>query len=266
MRRACCIFFFLCLALWAQAQPFSLYSYSQGVQIVDKEGKERTLRVGMDISRNDRVTVPRQSSLCIHDGKDNSVLVVGACPGRTVAELVKSRKNGFLGRMVSMLTGADASDRAYVSYKGENPVPEFVFASHQDAYRSSYDIELRVLDAGTGEEAVSSLHDGQQVYFEVVNREPFPLCIGILWRDSQGGLVDCLADAGRYVLVPAEGSLDLSDYMMEVTPPLGRDAIFLFAATDFFDLGSFARVDAESRPEQSSGEPVGFVKKQYSIQ
>lgn len=265
MIRAFCTSLFLCLALWAQAQPFSLYSYTREVQIVDREGRERMLRVGMDISRNDRVTVKSQSSLCIHDDKDKSVLVVGECSDKTVAELVKSRKNNFLGRMVSMLTGADASDRAYVSYKGENPIPEFVFASHQDAYQSRYDIELRVLDADTGQETASSLHDGQQVYFEVVNREPFPLCIGILWRDSRGGLVDCLADAGRYTLVPADSSLDLSDYMMEVTPPLGQDTIFLFAAKDFFELNSFSRIDAESRPEQSSGLSIGFVKKQFRI-
>ena len=265
MRRLGCILLFLALAFGAQAQPFSLYSYSRDVRITDRSGKERVLRLGMDIARDDRVTVQPQASLSIHNGKDNSVLVLGACTDQTVTQLVQNQKNDFWGRMRSMFTGADASERAYVSYKGEDPVPEFVYASHQDAYQSAYDIDLRVLDAATGKEAGSSLHDGQLVYFEVVNREAFPLCIGIVWRDSEGGLVDCLADAAQFVLVPAESTLDLSDYMMEVGPPFGRDSIFLFAATDFFDLGSFARVDAESRPERSSGEPVGFVKKQYRI-
>ncbi|MBP5230748.1 MAG: hypothetical protein ILO68_03375, partial [Clostridia bacterium] len=197
--------------------------------------------------------------------KNDKVLVLGACTDKPVRELVKNRRYDFLGRLASMLVGPESSERAYVSYKGDDPVPEFVFASHEDAYQSAYDIELRVRDAETRNVVTSTLHEGQMVYFEVINREEFPLCIGILWRDSEGGMVDCLEGAEQFVLVPAESSLDLSDFMMEVAPPFGTDSIFLFAATDFFHLGSFSRIDEWSRPDHSSGKPVGFMKKQFRI-
>ena len=265
MRRLYCILLLGFMAVCAQAQPFSLYSYSRDVHILDNTGKERVLRIGMDLSRDDRVTVLPSSSLSIHNGKDDRVLVLGACTDKPVELIARNRRYGFMGRLASMLVGPESSERAYVSYKGDDPVPEFVFASHEDAYRSAYDIELRVRDAETRQEVTSTLHEGQMVYFEVINREEFPLCIGILWRDSEGGVVDCLGGTEQFVLIPADSSLDLSDFMMEVAPPLGMDNIFLFAATDFFHLGSFSRIDESSRPDHSSGKPVGFMKKQFRI-
>ena len=110
------------------------------------------------------------------------------------------------------------------------------------------------------------MSDGQQVHFRVVNQEDFPLCIGILWQDSEGDVTIWHEGAGRYCLVPANGVLDLVHDPMIVGPPFGKDRIFLFAAQELFDLQEYPEMNTAYRAGERTGIPIGFVRKDFRIQ
>ena len=265
MRKLFCALF---LYLWWVAgfsQPLSLFSYEGEVRLKDPSGVERAKELNMPINLNDMVTISPGASLSIYDQGKPTVLVFGECSERPVNTLLQNRKSHFWGRVRNILDGSNASNRAYVSYKGDNPLPEFLYAAHADAYVSAYRIDLQVIDDSTGQEVRQTMTEGQPVHFRVVNHEDFPLCIGIVWQNAAGDVDICLdvEKEVRYCLVPAEGTLDLTRYPMVVEPPLGRDRIFLFASQEFFDLREFPERNAAYRPGEHPGIPIGFVRKEF---
>lgn len=265
MRRLFCILAFALFPWLLPAQDYTLFSYEGQVHIQDAQGAERSKRLNMPLHPDDRITVGPKSTVSIYDPRKEVVSVIGENKEENVLNLVGKPRWHLLGRIYHMYKGSDGSERAYASYKGDSPLPEFVYAARQDAYHGTYRVSLEVIDHSTGTVLAGSLDDGQQVHFRVENFEEFPLCIGIVWIDSAGNTLDCLAETGRYVLVPALGTVELEEAIIEVAPPYGTDRILLFASTELFDLGTFSDLYDQPASKPSTEVPIGFDIKRFAI-
>lgn len=248
------------------AQEYRVYTYAGQVSIRDKDGNDRSLTLDMPVSSNDFVTVSPRSSLSLFDTRKSSVFVVGECAGESVGKLVHGAKGNWRMRMRSMIKGADGSEKAYVSYKGDDPVPECVFAARQQSYTSQFQVGLELIDHLTGRPIGDRISDGQQVHFRITNQADVPLCIGIVWLDSVGNITDCMAGRRRYTVIPAESAVELDDVVMEAAPPFGTDRIFLFASTEFFDLSEFGDLYYAPGNDAPTGTAIGFSVKHVRIQ
>lgn len=248
------------------AQEYRVYTYSGQVSIRDRAGNDLSLTLDMPVSSNDFVTVAPRSSLALFDVRKSSVFVVGECSGERVGKLVSGAKDNWRMRMRSMIKGTDGSEKAYVSYKGDDPVPECVFAARQQSYSSRFQVGFELIDHLTGNPVGDILSDGQQVHFRITNQAVVPLCVGIVWLDSVGNITDCMAERSRYTIIPAESTVELKDVVIEAAPPFGTDRILLFASPEFFDLSEFEDLYYAPGNDASTGTAVGFSVKHVQIQ
>lgn len=253
-------------ALPVGAQRYQIYSVEGAVVIKSAAGATRTVLLDAELKADDRVSVPKGGCLSIYDSGKGTVASQGECKDVPVSRIVSNPRGTFVKRFVSMLKGTDASERAYVSRKGEDPLPEFVHAMHHPGYAPAFRVAFELIDAETERTVSGTLRDGQQVYFRVTNHEDIPLCIGILWIDSAGNRADCLEQEDRYVLIPGGTTVDLADAVMEVAPPLGTDTICLFAAEDFFDLGGLSDMEARAGSRSASSTvKIGYFARRFQI-
>ena len=255
-------FLIVWLKLPVHAQEFQLYSFSGTVQLKTVAGDAIPLVLDTPLDPNVIVNVAKGGSICILDRGRKTVCSKGECHNIPVSQIVSESKTSFWGKLESMIKGVSPSDQAYVSHKGDNPRPEFAFALHQDQYTPAYQVSLEIVDHHTGIATDGPIRDGQTIHFRVRNAADIPLCIGILWKDSAGNLENCLESEDRFVLIPADSTVELDQIVLEVAPPFGRDVIYLFAAPDFFALHTLAD---EEIPETSTGIPIGFSSKQVLI-
>ena len=258
--------FLLLQAFCLEAQNYRIYSYRGAVEVRDKAGRSKALLLDAALEATDRVSVPSGGSLAIIDEVQGRVSLQGEGRNILVADIVADSGKHLLGRIVSMLKGTDVTERAYVSKKGEDPIPEFIYAISTPGYRPAYRLSFELVSNESGKVVEGPLREGQHVSFRVTNQEDFPLCIGILWIDSSGNQVDCLSDEQRYVILPGKATVWLSEDVMEVAPPFGTDSIYLLASTELFDLrGLIDNYGQSGSVSESTGIPIGFVKKRILI-
>ena len=258
--------FLLLRAYCLEAQNYRVYSYRGAVEIKDKAGRGKALQLDATLDGTDRVNVPSGGSLAIIDEVQGRVSLQGEGRDILVADIVADPGKHLLGRIVSMLKGTDMTERAYVSKKGDDPIPEFIFAINTPTYKPALRLSFELVSYESGRMVEGPLREGQRISFRVTNHEDFPLCIGIMWIDSSGNQVDCLADEDRYVILPGKTTVWLSENVMEVAPPFGTDSIYLLASTELFDLkGLIVNYGQSASVSESTGIPIGFVRKRILI-
>ncbi|MBR4735577.1 MAG: hypothetical protein IK052_05740 [Bacteroidales bacterium] len=245
----------------ASAQPYQLYSYNGDIQLRHRTGQSLAPVLDVGLEASDLVSVPAGGSVSILDQRKKKVSCYGACEDLSVKQIISNSRANFLGRISSMIKGVADEDRAYVSHKGDDPVPEFLFAMDQASYAPAYRLSLEVIDYDSGA-SVNRVSTGQRIYFRVTNHEEMPLCIGILWKDSVGNRTDCLESEPRYVIIPAGSTVDLKNDVMEGAPPLGTDTVCLFASEEFFTLEALPYAD---KPAASTGVKIGFTARNIVI-
>lgn len=249
------------IGLSASAQPYQLYSYNGDIQLRHSSGQPVAPVLDAGLEASDLVSVPAGGSISILDQKKKNVSSYGVCQDLSVKQIISSSKAKFRDKVFSMIKGVADEDRAYVSHKGDDPIPEFLFAMDQASYAPAYRLSLEVIDYDSGA-SVNMVSTGQRIYFRVTNHEEMPLCIGILWKDSVGNRADCLENEPRYVIVPAGSAVDLKNDIMEAAPPLGTDTIYLFASEEFFTLEALPYAD---KPSASTGVKIGFTARNLVI-
>lgn len=243
------------------AQRYQLYSYKGNVQITRSAGQSCTPALDLALEPTDLLTVDNGGYVSILDNSAKKVSSIGECKQLSVNKIISMSKTGFKGRLLSMVKGTSEDSRAFVSHKGDDPVPEFLYAMDHPGYISSYRIGLEVVDYET-DLPVKSAVLGQRVYFRITNDEPVALCIGIIWKDSAGNTTDCLEDEGRYVIIPANSTVNLKSNVMEVAPPKGSDKIHLFASEEFFKLSAMS---GTAKPSTSTSIKIGYATKALHI-
>lgn len=263
------ILFLLCLllpAMMLEAQNYRIFSYKGAVRVTDAQGNPKAVKLDEPLLATDRVSVPADGVLCILDIRKERVSSQGQGSDIPVSTITADPKKHLLSRIKSMLKGTDVSERAYVSKKGEDPIPEFLYAMQAPSYSPAYRLSFELVHFDTGQPAGSRLKEGQLVYFRVTNHEDMPLCIGLLWKDSSGNLADCLADEERYVIVPGNSTIALPEDVLEVAPPFGTDSVYLFASTELFDLrGITESYRPGSSVSESRGMDIGFSVQRITI-
>lgn len=255
------VLFASAIGLCAGAQPYQLYSYNGDVKLSRRSGQSIALVLDAGLEASDIVSVPAGGSISILDLRKKKVSSYGACPSISVKQIISNSRAGFGDRVFSMIKGVADEDRAYVSHKGDDPIPEFLFAMDQASYAPAYRLSLDIIDYDSGA-SVNRVSTGQRIYFRVTNHEEMPLCIGILWKDSVGNRTDCLESEPRYVIIPAGSTVDLKNDVMEGAPPLGTDTVCLFASEEFFTLEALPYAD---KPAASTGVKIGFTARNIVI-
>lgn len=258
--------FLLLQAYCLVAQNYRVYSYRGDVEVKDQAGHSKALQLDAKLDATDRINVPPGGSLAIIDELQGRVSLQGEGRNILVADIVADSGKHLLSRIVSMLKGTDVTERAYVSKKGDDPIPEFIYAINTPGYKPAFRLSLELVSFESGRAVEGPLHEGQRISFKVTNQEDFSLCIGILWVDSSGNQVDCLADEERYVILPGNATVWLAENVMEVAPPFGTDSIYLLASNELFDLkGLIDNYGQRGNVSESTDIPIGFVRKRIII-
>lgn len=254
------------LALLLIMLPMSLSA--QRYQVYNRDGQVTVQRQGQDprpvvldemLTGKDLLCVGHHSSITLLEMKGKYLSVFGTCQPTAIDVLVKSNKTSFLERMKSVFRGREERESAYVTYKDSGPdkalKEAFLAALKNPQAEGSYRVSLQALRNGKPQEGNQFL-EGDEICFRVENREPFPLCVGILCIDSAGNWIDCLEDREQLVLVPAESTLDLTEDSGYVIPPFGTDRYYLFASRNLFWLTG---LDEIQEPAQVAADAqIGF--------
>ena len=261
MRRSCFILVFLFLSVTLWSQDYTVVAYDGTVEVSGRDGSRHKVQPKENLYRHDILYVSKGGSVTLNKTGTDRYIAVSETSGEVLGSLLKVRKKTFWKRISSVMKGVGDSGSLNAAVKGdEDTVNALLYAASHPDFSSSYHIHFDLLRNGAPYEG-TGFSDGDRVSFYVVNEESFPLFVSILWVDSSGEIVDCLAQRGAFLLLPPEYSLDLSDWWMEVGPPYGIDRICLFASQDVFDAGELIKAIKKAEKPSANGIPVGF----YSI-
>ena len=105
--------------------------------------------------------------------------------------------------------------------------------------KSDFGVSFDLVDPKTGEIVVAA-KAGREVYFRVKNNSSKILYVNVIDVASNGEMAECLpiddAQTLSHLLIPANCVIDLEDYPIELTYPLGTDNLVLVASEVPYDL------------------------------
>ena len=262
MRKPLLLILIFLLPQSLSAQWYQVYNREGDVRVEDN-GRMRPVELDEYLGAGWIVSIAPHSYLSLLDRDNNSVSVHGETLRSSIGELQSRPRPGFFSRLLSVFKGSSESDLAYVTYKDSAPDESaFIHAMLTHDFKGQYDISFETLKNGI---PTTEFSIGDTLSFRVDNKEPFPLCIGLLWVDSEGNRLDCLGARDRLVFIPAGSSIDLSMTAIWVAPPAGVDNIYLFASKNSFRLTGLADNDRIWTDDVAGDVPIGFCKTSITI-
>lgn len=199
----------------------------------------------LSLSAGDNLRLGDNSAVSILNDKDKKVYSYGKKGDVTVGEVVKVKTSAlkrYFDHFVSSLRSGSTDDisfNANVVYRAANSEEDIYYALADDNRHSDLSLSLGLID-GNGDKVGSTMNLGDRFIFRVTNSTAQPLFVNVLSVDADGVWFDCLPmDSGgtmSHLLIPAESTVDLTEYVMEITEPGGYNRFTLTACDAPFDL------------------------------
>mgnify|MGYP003513602908 CR=1 FL=1 len=244
----------------------NLFVYSVTGSVERKAGNAwQTLTKRAELQESDVVRVKDGASLSIIDKSAQKIYATGAVDGKSVGTIIKeqgsasSASTQFVAHAVKSLFNGNGTDNishsaAGCTYRGDraprlnrhaesaksilakkNSEAQFNVSNEKSDFGVSFDL----VDPKTGEIVVAA-KAGREVYFRVKNNSSKILYVNVIDVASNGEMAECLpiddAQTLSHLLIPANCVIDLEDYPIELTYPLGTDNLVLVASEVPYDL------------------------------
>ena len=239
----------------------NLFVYSVTGSVERKAGNAwQTLTKRAELQESDVVRVKDGASLSIIDKSAQKIYATGAVDGKSVSAIIKeqgsasSASTQFVAHAVKSLFNGNGTDNishsaAGCTYRGdiiESDIAKSILAkkNSDDQFnvsneKSDFGISFDLVDRKTGEIVVAA-KAGKEVYFRVKNNSSKILYVNVIDIASNGEMAECLpiddAQTLSHLLIPANCVIDLEDYPVELTYPLGTDNLVLVASEVPYDL------------------------------
>ncbi|MCB9017167.1 MAG: hypothetical protein WCU80_05370 [Paludibacteraceae bacterium] len=281
MSLICCI---------ANAQDLFVYS-TIGTAEIYKNGKWAKLEKRNGLTVKDIIRIGKNSALSILDKKAEKIYSIPESEAKSVGKSIESVKDKqqavsaqFIQHaMKSMFNGESdkiSHEAAGCTYRGDDTEHD-IFRSIQTKLngdslsqikneQTDYSISFEIRNRETQEIITNDVKLGIQAFFRIKNNSNKPMYVNVLNIDSFGKRYVCLpmddAQTMSHLLIPANCTIDLTDYPMEFTEPRGMNYMILIAAENPFDLRSISSGFSKTTEKGVlSSYPLGIYKIQTKI-
>lgn len=244
MRKGIITLLLLLLCFDAVSQEYKILSVIGTVQCRQGSSYIPATR-RMALSSNDNLKLGTNSAVSILNDKDKKVYSYGQSGEVKVMDIVTVKTSAlkrYFDHFVSSLRSGDTDEinfEANVVYRAANSEDDIYYMLVNEHVPSDLLVTMSLVDSG-GNEVDHEMHIGDHFVFRVRNHTTQPLFVNVLSVDADYLWFDCLPmDKGgtmSHLLIPAESTVDLSDYPMELTEPKGYNRFTLVAYDTPFDL------------------------------
>lgn len=278
---------FLCGLVSAQ----DLYVYSTiGTAEVKKGGSWQKLKRRDAVSMTDMIRVADNSALSLLDRKAEKVYALSKTAEKSAQSAIDAVKDKqpsmsaqfFNHAMKSMFNGeADkiSHSAAGCTYRGdvvENDIAKSLASKCNGAglktitnEKTDMAVSFEIIDRETGTVINNQTQVGTQSYFRLHNNSNTALYVNVLDLDAQGGSYSCLpmddAQTMSHLLIPAEATVDLSEYAIEFTEPVGSDCFVLIAVSQPYDLRMVEKYLKSNPAPATNAMPLGVYKREMIV-
>ena len=278
----------LCYVVSAQ----SLYVYSIIGKAEVLQGNDWVkLEKRAKLSSKDNIRVGENSALSLLDRDAEKIYSIPETTG-DVSKIIESLKDKqqnvssqfFQHAMRSMFNGGSdkiSHSAAGCTYRGDEvefdisrSIQQKLNGAKMDEIsneKTDYSISFEVIKRNTKEKVEGNANIGEQSFFRIKNNSNKPMYVNILDIDAQGKRVVCLpmddAQTMAHLLIPANCTIDLTDYSTEFTESKGTDCMILVAAENPFDLRMVSnKIDESDNKNATKHFPVGIYKKKTTVE
>ncbi|MCQ2191514.1 MAG: copper chaperone PCu(A)C [Paludibacteraceae bacterium] len=249
----------LCLCEMAGAQNLIVYNVTGSAEKLDGSNWKALTR-RETLKETDVVRVGKNSALSILDKGSSKVYALKQGEAQKVGDLIgdiRSNQNSASGKyfdhMVGSLFNGSSSTVSHnaggCSYRGaaiENDMARTIaFKQANNSLvkisngTSDYNVRFDVIDRNA-DTTLSKVFIGKEAYFRITNNSEVDLYVNIIDVNAEGELYDCMpVDEGMtlsHLLIPAKSTIDLKDYPIAFSEPVGTDHLLLLAYPEPFDL------------------------------
>lgn len=244
MRKGIVALLLLLICFDAVSQEYKILSIIGSVQCRQGSAYVPATR-RMALTANDHLRLGANSAVSILNDKDKKVYSYGRNGDVTVGDIVTVKTSAlkrYFDHFVSSLRSGDTDDisfEANVVYRAANSEDDIYDMLVDEHAASDLLVTMNLVDS-RGNEIGDVMRIGDRFVFRVRNHTSQPLFVNVLSVDADSLWFDCLPiDKGgtmSHLLIPAESTVDLSDYPMEITEPKGYNRFTLVAYDAPFDL------------------------------
>lgn len=246
-----------CLSL---AQDYRVITSIGKVEIDSFQNKRHKVKISELLSGKDVLYVENGGMITLNYVGTERCISIGPTAGMSIESIVDGLHFSFWKKIVSAIKGVDNDGRLNAAIKGEDPVSAFLYAFSHPVFSPSFKVRFDLIRNGNIVVG-SELKDGERVNFRIHNEESVPLFVVLVWLDSMGEPLDCLAQVTPFLLVPPESTIDLTDDWLEIGPPYGVERILLFASEEAFDSSALLRGLHNIEEGANVGVNIGFYEK-----
>lgn len=263
----------VCMVFGVMAQEYKILSVIGDVQL--RKGNvyvPAARRVAL--ATGDYLKLGDNSAVSILNEKDKKVYSYGKPGVVLVGDVVQVKTSAlkrYFDHFVSSLRSGDTDDirfEANVVYRATNADDDIYYALVNEHRASDLVVSMRLVDRD-GRVVGETMQIGDRFVFRVTNHTAQPLFVNVLSVDSDGVWFDCLPiDKGgtmSHLLIPAESTVDLTDYVMEITEPKGYNRFTLVAYDVPFDLRRVIKMYHDGQPVAVPQTKVGTYHKTVTI-
>lgn len=263
----------VCMIFGAMAQEYKILSVIGDVQLRKGNTYVPAAR-RVALTTGDYLKLGDNSAVSILNEKDKKVYSYGKSGVVQVSDIVTVKTSAlkrYFDHFVSSLRSGDTDDirfEANVVYRAANSDEDIYYALVNDNKASDLLVTMSLVD-NRGNEIGDTMRIGDRFFFRVRNHTLQPLFVNVLSVDADDLWFDCLPiDKGgtmSHLLIPAESTVDLSDYPMELTEPKGYNRLTLVAHDAPFDLRRIIRKRDEPQKDSVPQSKVGVYTKIITI-
>lgn len=234
-------------SMGAGAQSYRILSVTGDVD-VKSNGAWTPAGKRMELTSVQLLKIGKNSAVSILDQKEQKVYSYGK-PGETDIKTITGLKTSAIKRFFANFSHTLAArDEAAVRFDANVVYKEIAADHNRDIYvaimdnnfRSDYPLTLQLINTSTGIEVINHARIGDRFFFRIRNYATEPLFVNVLSIDLSGEWTDCLpAEAGYtapLLIIPAECTVDLTDYPMELSEPAGNNEFILIGRNCPVDL------------------------------
>lgn len=280
----------LCLTQMASyAQNLLVYNITGSAERLE-QGNWKPLTKRAQLNANDQVRVSKNSALAIIDKKNNKVYAIKETGAKSIDALIagvsgndKSLTVKFAEHAAKALMDGSSSNVSHnaagCTYRGasvENDIAKTLIYKEKNTSlvqlsnaMTDYGVSFDLVDRKSGEVLPQQVNIDHEAYFRIKNTSNRDLYVNILDINPNGELYECLpvddAMTLSHLLIPAQSTIDLTDYPITFTAPQGTDHLILVAYDEPFDLREVSKVLKTSGVQGNPSTVVGLYNMQIKI-